>query len=276
MKPKTKADTKELLRRLEAGKPLVIFDTETTGFSGKKDRLLSFSAVTVVYENGRFIETGRVDRLFNPEIYIPKDITAINHISNETVKDCPLEEECTDIILSYITPDSIICGYNVSFDIRFLEGVFTRYGKTFTYGFSYDVLQLAKELLGAKVENHKLGTVAEYLNVTGGLEFHNSIDDVVATARVLEKLIPVYPEESAKQTERDALPDKPEITSVAYWERGDKKRIYVNAKKVRGIFYDLEGKEWHIPDGVDKNYIRTEAWAVLNRQPDADILKAKF
>lgn len=49
---------------------------------------------------------------------------------------------------------------------------------------------LAKAVLTKQdVPNFKLGTLAEYFHADVGLEFHNSIDDVIATSRVYGDLL---------------------------------------------------------------------------------------
>lgn len=138
------------------------------------------------------MEVGRVNQLFNPEIYIPKRITDINHINNNLVKNCPLEESAAKYICPFIDKNIIIVGYNVGFDIKFVSGTLKKYGYRFEYLYAYDVLPLARELLAERVPNHKLGVVAEYFNVNKGLEFHNSLDDVIATKRVMIKLLSMY------------------------------------------------------------------------------------
>ena len=273
-----KISVETLLEYLKT-RPLVIFDTETTGFRGNKDHLLSFSAIKVLYKNGTFTEQDRIDQFFDPEVYIPKDITEINHISNETVKGCPTEEECYDYIQAFIGNDSILCGYNVGFDIRFMTAVYKRLGYQFSYDSSFDVLMFAKEICKNNTPDHKLATMVGFYDIGNDLKFHNSIDDVIATCRLLEVLLKKYPEVHQQAVEKQKnkfkdIPARPVIQSVQLWEKSDKRRVYVNTKEVRGIYYDLITKNWFIPEGIDVNYIRIEAWRILNTQTNAAEIKA--
>lgn len=191
-------------------KEIIFFDVETTGFSGKKDRLLSFSAIKTKFENGKFVETGRFDQMFDPGIYIPKEITNINHIDNNIVFGCPSEWDCVNIINSFIGTDALLCGYNVRFDMRFMNDVYERLDSNFKFSEIFDVYGLVKKM-DIKSENKKLGTMAAYFKADRGLQFHNSLDDVIATYRVLEKMIEKIEQEgtagkpSTKPAERQPI-----------------------------------------------------------------------
>ena len=63
----------------------VIFDTETTGFSPVKDRLVEIGAVKV--RDGKSL--GEKTWLINPQRYIPSYVQAVHHITPEMIKNSP-------------------------------------------------------------------------------------------------------------------------------------------------------------------------------------------
>ena len=102
-----------------------------------------------------------------------------------------------------------------------------------------------------KVPNQKLGTIAELLKVTEGLEFHNSIDDVIATSRVLEKVLNMYSDEDAKN-QTAVIP-----ISATVWQKGSLSRLYINNNKNHSVYFDIIGREWSFTSPADD---RKTAW----------------
>lgn len=60
----------------------IFYDTETTGIRSDKDRIVEIAAFDP-FHNRSF------DKLINPRCPIPSDASAIHHITDEMVKDCP-------------------------------------------------------------------------------------------------------------------------------------------------------------------------------------------
>lgn len=100
-----------------------------------------------------------------------------------------------------------------------------------------------------KVPNQKLGTIAEHLKVTEGLEFHNSIDDVIATSRVLEKVLNMYSDEDAKN-QTAVIP-----ISATVWQKGSLSRLYINNNKNHSVYFDIIGREWSFTSPEDEQMI---------------------
>ena len=83
---------------------------------------------------------------------------------------------------------AIVVAHNLPFDFAFLRNWGFWCGVPFDE-FENDVIDtvaLAREVLGNKVKNYKLTTLAEYFNI----EFnqHRALDDAEATAKILIKL----------------------------------------------------------------------------------------
>ena len=71
--------------KLNLTRPLIFFDLETTGTNVVNDRIVELSYIKV-YPDGH--EESKTRRL-NPGMPIPPASTAVHHITDEDVKDCP-------------------------------------------------------------------------------------------------------------------------------------------------------------------------------------------
>ena len=71
--------------KLNLKRPIIFFDLETTGTDTSKDRIVEISMVKVSPDGEKTIKTRRL----NPEMPIPAEATAVHHITDEDVKDCP-------------------------------------------------------------------------------------------------------------------------------------------------------------------------------------------
>ena len=113
--------------RLKLTRPLVVFDIESTGTSPRKDRIIELAAIKV---NPDYSEEERC-WLLNPTVHIPEETTAIHHIADEDVKDCPTFAEKAREIFEFFR-DADLSGYNAErFDIPMLEEEFARVGLNF-------------------------------------------------------------------------------------------------------------------------------------------------
>lgn len=102
--------------KLNLKNPMVFFDLETTGTNIISDRIVEI-ALHKVYPNGK--EETRTMRI-NPEMPIPAEATAVHHITDEDVKDCPPFREVAREIAREIEGCDL-AGYNSNrFDIPLL------------------------------------------------------------------------------------------------------------------------------------------------------------
>lgn len=102
--------------QLNLSKPICFFDLETTGVNISKDRIVEIS-ILKVYPDGK--EESKT-WLVNPEIPIPKEVTAIHGISDADVANEPTFKEIGKEIHQMIK-DSDLGGFNSNrFDIPLL------------------------------------------------------------------------------------------------------------------------------------------------------------
>jgi DNA polymerase-3 subunit epsilon len=107
---------------LKLTKPIAFFDLETTGVDVAKDRIVEI-AVLKVYPGG---DKEMKTKIVNPEIPIPKEISAIHGITNEMVKDKPTFKEIATELYQFIEGCDL-AGYNSNkFDIPLLAEEFLR------------------------------------------------------------------------------------------------------------------------------------------------------
>lgn len=101
---------------------IIFFDLETTGINITKDRIVEISYIKV-YPNGD--EEERTIRI-NPEMPIPAEATAIHHITDDDVKNCPIFKSIAKE-LSRVFEGADIAGYNSNrFDVPLLIEEFLR------------------------------------------------------------------------------------------------------------------------------------------------------
>ncbi|HBZ34539.1 MAG TPA: DNA polymerase III subunit epsilon [Bacteroidales bacterium] len=109
---------------MKQDKPIVFFDLETTGLNITTDRIVELSYI-IVYPDGT---EERNTQRFNPTIPIPPSTTAVHHITDDDVRDCPTFKEKAEQIAQVFT-DCYIAGYNSDhFDLPLLAEEFIRAG----------------------------------------------------------------------------------------------------------------------------------------------------
>ncbi len=113
--------------KLNLQKPLIFFDLETTGTNITKDRIVELSYIKILPDGTEESKERRI----NPEMHIPEESTAIHHITDEDVKDCPTFSQVAKS-LSDIFVGCDIAGYNSNkFDVPLLIEEFNRAGIPF-------------------------------------------------------------------------------------------------------------------------------------------------
>lgn len=272
------SEAEVLLKELERGRPLIVFDLETTGLKKLTDRILSFSAVKVAYDGISFRELNRINQFINPEMQISQEISSINGITNEMVADKPTEDEAAGIIRNFIGENSLIAGYNSkNFDEGFVDAMYQRvFGENFSYDLHIDVFPMAKELLES--DKYKLSVVAEKYGLDMGLTFHQSMDDVIATTRVLQLALGVYKKRIREKELGIEQPKQFEYFKIynarLYAPSHKVERIYVATNPKTKTYYDGYKKEWcSDSDTINLEYVRKTVLSRESVQDEKELLK---
>lgn len=161
----------------------VVVDVETTGGSPRRGhRVTEVAAVCV--SGGEITRT--FSTLVNPERRIPSMVTALTGISEEMVRDAPrFPEVATE--LAEVLRGRVFVAHNAAFDWAFLSSEMGRAVGGALSGRRLCTVRLARKLL-PQLPSRSLDSLAWYF----GLEIearHRALDDAVATAHVLLRLI---------------------------------------------------------------------------------------
>lgn len=154
----------------------IAIDTETTGLKPGGNDIIELAAIKFV--NYRPVEI--LHTYLKPRKPIPEDATAVNGITDDMVLDAPTFSEIKPSLEQFIG-DFPIVAHNAPFDVKFLYvsglNLDNHNGKV------YDTLDLSKKKVkdygGQKLENYKLATVCEELNI-GCKNFHTATADTLA------------------------------------------------------------------------------------------------
>ncbi len=172
--------------KLNLKKPIVFFDLETTGLNITADKIIEISYIKVFPNGTEEAKTLRV----NPEKHIPEQSTAIHHITDDDVKDCPTFKQVARE-LAAVFEGSDVAGFNSNrFDIPMLQEEFLN------AGIDFDLSK--RRFVDVQTIFHKMeqrNLVAAYKFYCGkNLEDAHSADgDTRATYEVLKAQLDKYP-----------------------------------------------------------------------------------
>lgn len=156
-----------------------VVDTETTGLDACTCEILEIGAVR--YRSHR--EVAYFASYVKPYGLIPPSATEINGITESTVHRAPHFPTVYADFLNFIG-DDILIGYNVEFDIKFIQ---TRAGEDLHNKF-FDVLPFAKQVLS--LDRYRLDDLRSRFLIGG--DSHTALGDCRATAKVYKRLLGEY------------------------------------------------------------------------------------
>ena len=184
-------------------RPLLGFDTETTGTNVAADRIVT---VALVHSVGPGRENETVATwLIDPEMDIPEPAQRVHGISTEHarahgMKAAEALDEVAEMIADALRQDVPLVAFNISFDLAILENELTRLGlPTLTQRLGHDIAPVLDGLvLDRGVDRYRKGkrTLTDVL-AHYGLEqdgrLHTADVDVSATLDVLRALTAKFP-----------------------------------------------------------------------------------
>lgn len=219
---------------------LIAFDTETTGLSAEKDRITEIGAVlSAVDERGRIHSKSLLHEYIKPPFHLPAKIVELTGLTDTFLADKPTEEEVFPKIYKFFGESPIVLGHNVPFDIGMLGAMYKRFGRPFN-PIAIDTLPMCRDKL-TDLQNHKLGTVAEYFGLTAKL--HSAVGDIGLTGKIYNLLV------SEIDLNADQKLIRAHIKGCRYWSMYQTQRIYCDTD-YGNLYIDYRKKNWG-GDGVN-------------------------
>lgn len=269
---------------LDSGKDLIVFDLETTGLSAAKERIIEIAAIKYRVEKtdtGRYdmVETDVYHQYINPERKLDDAIINLTGITDEQLASQPTEAECIDSIQAFFD-GCIISGYNIdSFDVKFMNELYGRFGRFFRPGDTIDCIKMARNRLlkDTDVENFKLATVGAHFGIS--FEAHSAIEDTRTTGKLIQIFLHEYADEETTGRTQAEGTLRGHVNSVSFWE-GFKgySRIYVNMD-IGTVYYDLRSAVWGGKDidtaELDMEWLESEAFRIANCSNETEFSKFK-
>jgi len=155
----------------------VSLDVETTGLRPVRHRVIEFGAVR--YREGYPVE--RMVTLINPERRLPSYITQLTGIREAMLLTAPTFRQVADQILAFLG-DDLLLGYNLGFDLDFLDMELRRIGRAPLVNEGLDVLPLARQLV-PELGRLTLEVVCRALGVPHRVQ-HRALADAEATGQL--------------------------------------------------------------------------------------------
>ena len=160
----------------------VALDVETTGLRPARHRVIEIGAVR--YEDGRCVERFAV--LVNPHRRLPSYIVRLTGIRDEDLLTAIPFADVAAALRAFLG-DSVVIGYNVGFDLDFLNFELRRLGQGPLVNPALDVLPLARVLVPGS-GRFDLDTVCRNLGIERTVR-HRALPDAEATAALYLRLI---------------------------------------------------------------------------------------
>ena len=166
------------MAKLLLERPIIFFDLETTGTNVLTDRIVEMSYIKVFPDGS---EESRTRRL-NPERPIPAEATAIHHITDDDVAECPTFRQVAQSLVS-IFEGCDIAGFNSNrFDVPMLDQEFRRAGIKFDFS---KVRFVDVQTIFHKKEQRTLVAAYRFYCDKNLEEAHTALADTRATYEVL-------------------------------------------------------------------------------------------
>jgi len=216
-----------------------VLDFETTGVSGKKNRVIEIGIVQV--KNLEIIDSYQT--FINPGLLVPYYITRITGITDADLYDAPYFEDVTSEVLDFIG-DSILVAHNLPFDHSFLKNEFMRADTFLPQMNSLCTLKLARKMF-PELKSKSLGNLVKHFGIKHK-DVHRALGDAMATAKLLIKMISQLKEDQNVST-IDELIAHQSVTPIKSNLRIIKKKLAVDFAKAPTtpgvyLFKDAKGK----------------------------------
>lgn len=159
----------------------IYYDTETTGVRSDKDRIVEIAAYDPV-RNCSF------EKFVNPGCPIPREATAIHHITDEMVASAPSFAQIGAEFIEFCEGDVILIAHNNdNFDYHFLRCEFERHQVQMPSWKFLDSLKWARRYR-PDLPRHTLQFLREIYGIAAN-NAHRALDDVIVLYQIFQSLI---------------------------------------------------------------------------------------
>ncbi len=170
-----------------------VIDLETTGVFVNSADIIEISAIKI--RSNKVVD--EFSALVNPECHIPEEATAVNHITDDMVKDSPVLDDILDDFISFIGNDVIVGYNNAGFDMNLIYDCVYRLRNAYFTNDYLDMLHAVRRSL-PNLKNSKLETVSKFygFDTTGE---HRALKDCYLTKACYDKLNEEFGEAAFKK-----------------------------------------------------------------------------
>lgn len=159
---------------------IIFLDIETTGLDVESDQIIEIGAIKI--SNNRQTE---FHRLINSEIRIPDIVRKLTGITEEMLKTgSNLEASIRDF--NIFIQSATLIGYNVSFDIKFLNRAFERMSLNTIHNKTLDLLREAKRK-NCFQDNYKFETTLKEYGIDQSI-LHRALEDAKLVQLLYNKM----------------------------------------------------------------------------------------
>lgn len=167
-------------------KKILVFDFETTGLYAYTDQIIEIGALLIERE-GLFETEKELSILLQADKKLPDVIKNITGITDEMLlRDGVPQEVGFRELFNLIDQDTLLCAYNIQFDLSFLLHYIKKYHNV-TYTFKQDILDVMALFKDRHPFPHKLDQAVKTYQVDIP-NTHRALDDVKATYEVMKKM----------------------------------------------------------------------------------------
>jgi DNA polymerase III subunit epsilon len=160
---------------------LAVIDFETTGSSpGQGARATEIAAVLV--QGGRVV--GQYQSLMNSGAWVPPFIEQLTGISNAMLADAPPADAVMHEVMAF-TAGCPLVAHNAPFDRGFWRAEAERAGSLPDPAHDFVCTVRLSRRLYPQAPNHRLSTLAQWLQLPGGGRAHRALADAMTTSQLL-------------------------------------------------------------------------------------------
>jgi DNA polymerase-3 subunit alpha (Gram-positive type) len=180
----------------------LVIDSETTGLSKEKDRIVDLAAVQ--FRHGEVVDSW--ESLLDPKMPIPESSTEIHGITDEMVQGQPSFEEISADFLAQVARADVLVAYNWPFDAGFLKTHIgaERWSKAIAGKALLDPMVVVRfDKVGRYWKGrgrHRLTQVCERLEIECPGTAHRARTDAIMAGHVLWKLRSHLPKKALEAT----------------------------------------------------------------------------